>query len=423
MDEHTSQVLYYPNFNPADLRGIKRSLLLYDGVNLIAPTTTPFSGSILSGSSGEDLLEISPQGALGGGLHLPAQTEVVKIIPDLEIVQKRRDEIIAALGEDLNDTKMHAWEGRWKARHHGRTLYWYVTPDYFGQPFSTINEIIDEVIDDPNRKSRYKLEQFHHADHGELLRVPFFVGMSLGVSEALWAAVDRDFALFTDDSMSDGFLLLRLRRGWNSLTQDPDVQEALGIEQRFAKDHATASLGAWTLRTRVPELVKKASDMSVTEVIELRDQSGNADALREFRSGLADLVQSSSLWEAGELREFQNEAHKLYEDKILPAFEQIEGKSKLSVKDVLLALDWKNTIQDTAKAAPALFMQAAVPVAAGSAIALGPVAAPPVALLTLACGVGARFVTNVIEQVRNGRKVHRSAQFLTYPLDFEKALH
>jgi len=65
MDTKPSEVLYYPNFNPNDLAGIKQSLLLYDRVNLIAPVTTPLMGSVLADSPGEELADVdkkrSPQ--------------------------------------------------------------------------------------------------------------------------------------------------------------------------------------------------------------------------------------------------------------------------------------------------------------------------------------------------------------------------
>jgi hypothetical protein len=36
MDKLPTEVLYYPNFDPTQLAGIKQSLLLYDKVHLIA---------------------------------------------------------------------------------------------------------------------------------------------------------------------------------------------------------------------------------------------------------------------------------------------------------------------------------------------------------------------------------------------------
>lgn len=62
MDTKPSEVLYYPNFNPNDLAGIKQSLLLYDRVNLIAPVTTPLMGSVLADSPGEELADVDKKG-------------------------------------------------------------------------------------------------------------------------------------------------------------------------------------------------------------------------------------------------------------------------------------------------------------------------------------------------------------------------
>jgi hypothetical protein len=248
--------------------------------------------------------------------------------------------------------------------------------------------------------------------------------MSLGLSEALWAAVDKGYTLFTDDDTSEHFLMLRLRRGWKRLTRDPELRRQFGIEREFAKDYAAASLGAWTLQARVPGLIKKASSMSIAEIIELREQSDHTDALGHFRSGLAELVQSHNLWEAEKFRDFENEAYEIYRQNILPAFEDLEGKRILSLEDVFVALDWKNALQEAIKSAPDLFVGAAVPTAVGGAAVLfGPVAVAPAALLALGCGLAGHFVKNLIEQMSDRLKERRSAQFLTYPLNLQKVVN
>ena len=71
---------------------------------------------------------------------------------------------------------------------------------------------------------------------------------------------------------------------------------------------------------------------------------------------------------------------------------------------------------------PELFVQAAVPTAAGGAYLLGPVAVAPAALLALGCGLTGHFVKNLIEQMSDRLKKRRSAQFLTYPLNLQKAV-
>ena len=128
MEDTCSEVLYYPNFNPRDLNGIKQSLLLYDQVNVISPTMTPFTGSILSDGEVADLSRIENTGAVTE--EQIWQIPTLKIIPDGEIVNARRDEFMAALEEDLHDQEVLNWEAQWKKDHGGRDLAWFVLPHY-----------------------------------------------------------------------------------------------------------------------------------------------------------------------------------------------------------------------------------------------------------------------------------------------------
>ncbi len=246
--------------------------------------------------------------------------------------------------------------------------------------------------------------------------------MSFGLSEALWAAVDRGYTLFTDDPASQQFLMLRLKRGWKRLSRDPELRRTFGIEAQFAKNFAVAYLGAWILQSKVPEVIKSASDLPIEEVMKLREDSARKDALGSFRKGLADLVQSQSLWEAPKFADFETEAFKVFEKKILPAFKELEGCS-LHLKDVFSAVDMKDAISEGIKSIPNLFVGAAVPsAAAGAALLLGGHPVAPTALLALSCGLTAHFVEKLIGQMSDRLNKRRSAQFLTYPLNLQKAL-
>jgi hypothetical protein len=285
MEKQLSEVLYYPNFDPNDLAGIKQSLLLYDKVNLISPGSTPLMGRLLAGTSGEELSQITGSGALNESWSLySAKDKILNLIPDGNIAKTHSDEFQAALAEDLADEEVLAWERRWKARNAGKEVSWYVLPTYFGGHV-------------PRTESpEHQIQEVFAPSFGSgLLRVPFLVGMSLGLSEALWAAVDHGYTLFTDDDASQQFLMLRLKRGWKRLSGDPELRRAFQLEPEFSAKVAVAYLGAWMLRTKVPEVIKKASDLSVTEIVNLREKSDKSDALERFRAGLADLVQSQDL--------------------------------------------------------------------------------------------------------------------------------
>ena len=410
MAENKSDVLYYPNFNPGDLAGIKQSLLLYDHVNVIAPMSTPILGSLLADSSGADLTEISRTGALDESYQVTAEPDVFRLIPDDTIIQNRRDEFLAALEEDLRDPEVLAWEQRWQARRGGKTYDWFVLPSYFGGNPPEI------------RRTGYQIQPFTHPQIAEpLLRVPFLVGMSIGLSEALWAAVDQGLTLYTDDDTSEQFLLLRLQRGWKRLSNDPAIQRAFGLEPAFAQKYAVGYLGSRVLRAKVPRLIQQTAAMPIAEIVQLRSQSNRSDALQQFRAGLADLIESDHLWNTAKFRDFENEAYQTYAQKILPAFEELEGQ-RAALKDVLAAFDLQNAVKETVKALPDLFIGAAVPAAAGAALQAGRLAVDSTALLALGCGLTADFVKNLVGQARAGQKKRKSAKFLTYPLNLRKAL-
>jgi hypothetical protein len=141
VNNNLTEVLYYPNFNPTDLIGIKQSLLLYDRVNVIGTPGTPYFGSILSNSDSMDFTEISNLGA-GEGMDIDGQNEL-GIIPDYEIVENHLNEFADALVEDLNDEEVLAWERKWEERQGGKKIYWFVDPEYFGRK---INEINDRIV-------------------------------------------------------------------------------------------------------------------------------------------------------------------------------------------------------------------------------------------------------------------------------------
>jgi hypothetical protein len=408
VNNNLTEVLYYPNFNPTDLIGIKQSLLLYDRVNVIGTPGTPYFGSILSNSDSMDFTEISNLGA-GEGMDIDGQNEL-GIIPDYEIVENHLNEFADALVEDLNDEEVLAWERKWEERQGGKKIYWFVDPEYFGRK---INEINDRIVN-----PIYKIEY----NYG-LLKVPFLVGISLSISEAMWLAIDKGYTLFTDDVKSDEFLKFRLKRGWKHLMQNPSLRSKFGMEVEFSQKFATASLGAWILQTKVPDLIKEASSMSISEILELRRSSNSMDALNSFRSGISNLVQSRSLWESEKFENFEEEAYKIFNQDIKPAFEVLDRRKILSIKEIFSAFDINNAVGQGIKKIPDLFIGAAVPsAAAASALAIGGVAIAPTALLALGCGLTAHFVEKLMEKMSTSFKEKRSAQFLTYPLNLQDAL-
>jgi hypothetical protein len=176
------------------------------------------------------------------------------------------------------------------------------------------------------------------------------------------------------------------------------------------------------LKSKVPEAIKKASHLSIPEILNLRQQSNQKDALERFRNGLAELVQSQDLWENAKFADFENEAYRIYSHKVLPAFEELEDR-RVHLNDIFKALDVNDAVSKGIKAVPDLFVGAGVPTAVGTGLALfaGHLVAPA-ALLALGCGVAAHTLPKLISEISGRLSRRRSAKFLAYSLHLQKAL-
>jgi hypothetical protein len=407
MDQTSVEVLYFPNFGGKDVAGIKQSLLLYDRVHLITPSATPFSSSRFVDSPLEEPKEIKAKGALDESEDLLSAAEVISEIKDHEIARKRWDEFEVALQEDLEDQEVLAWEKEQKRISGGKERSWFVAEYYFPEGPPRIEH------------QEYKIQSVD-TKYGKALRVPFLVGMSLGLSEALWAAIDGPYSLFTDDSASQEFLSLRLKRGWRRLTRDRELQQAYDRERDLNRDFAVARLGAWILQLKVPDLIKGASELNVKEILTLRQASHKGEALAKFRNGLADIVDSEGLWKKSKFADFEDDAYRICRERIVPAFEVLE--EGVHLKDILKVLDVKSEIPGWIKAVPELFVGTGVPVLTGTGAALA--TGHPItfaALLALGCGVAAHVFPKLIGAMEERSGKRRNARFLAYPLYLQKA--
>lgn len=415
MKDNQSEIIYYPNFSIDNLAGIKRSLLLYDRVHVIAPTFSPgmFSRARTLSADAE-LVEIKSWGALDFKL-IVASNGGIEPIDIEETFDSYREEFINALNEDMSDPEVDAWEKRWKALR--RDVTWLVVPWYFGSA---------SKID----FSKYQIEEvqkhflWNRSRSMNLLKVPFRIGMSLCLSEALWSAVDNGYTLFTDDLASEELLMLRMKRGWKHLTRNRELQHSLEIEPRLATNFAIAQLGIWTLEFKISEYFEKISAMELEEIIDLRERSDDKEVLKKFRSGLASIVMDRSLWNAKSFREFEEEARKAVDENIKPAFEALVKRNILSSKDLVTALDLPSTVSQAIKSGPNLFASAAIPTmgAAGALVLFSNIHLVPPVLLALGCGLGADYIAKLMSQIREKYKERQSAKFLIYPINIHKAL-
>jgi hypothetical protein len=412
------RVLCYPNFNPNDLDGVKHSLLLYDRVSVIAPTMTPRYRVPMTpaGHAQREGTEIKTWGALDGlreDCRLDDGSSAVEFIDDKKIATARPEEFKSALSQDLADPEVAAWAARLQGAHPDREYFWYISGPYF-------HDYLKIDIGDPAVRARFCLERVDDARLGELVKVPFLVGMSLGLSEALWAAVDRGRSLFTLDPTSADFLLLRLRRGWRMLGNDPALQRNLDL--RLAKDFAASQLSTWTLGVAAPELFDRVPGMTLKEVMGLRRQSDDTDALTEFRGGMARIVSERELWRAKDFQTFRVEAERVADAVLKPAYEALDRKP-FGIKDVVTSLDFATAAESFVKDIPKLFISGTAAATVGGTVALaGGVAFVPAALFGLACGLTGSAVAQVIGDLRERLKERHDAQFLTYSVKLHEAL-
>jgi hypothetical protein len=238
--------------------------------------------------------------------------------------------------------------------------------------------------------------------------------MSIGLSEALWAAVDRGYTLFTDDRASEEFLMLRLRRGWQRLSADSLLREQLGVERSFAASFAEARLSAWTLCLKAPDVWKRAGEMDMATLIELRRSSEDADTLAVFRAGVASLAEDDELWQAQDFQRFRGRAETIVTEQIEPAWMALEGKTKPSAKGILKVFDERAAISDTVRRAPELFIRSPAASTGATAAALAGFHLVVPALLALGCGIAATTVGGIIGDSQSRRADRRASQYLSY---------
>jgi hypothetical protein len=412
------RILCFPNFNPNDLEGVKHALLLNERVSVIAPTMTPrYSVPMtLADHAAHEGTAIKPWGALDEDLEdcrLEDGSEAVEPLDDIEIASARPGAFKSALSEDLADPKLAAWEAGLQAAHPDREYFWYISAPYF-------RECLEIDIDDEKVRELYRLELADDQKLGELVKVPFLVGMSLGLSEALWAAVDKGRSLFTLDPTSADFLLLRLRRGWRLLGEDDGLQSDLDFE--LAKDFAAYQLSNWTLGVRVPELFDKIPGMTVKQVMALRQRADTKDALAAFRAGMARIVTDRAIWEAKDLQAFRAELVKTVDKVLKPAYEDLDRKP-FDANGIVTALNPADAAASFIKAIPKLFVSGTAAATMGGTVALGGgVAFVPAALFALACGLTGAAVAEVLSDWSTRLRERRDAQFLTFSVNVREAL-
>lgn len=400
-----SGVLYYPNFDDQALLGIKASLFLYDRVSVIAPTATPYMGLARADGDDEELV-LSPIEQTGVLLQSLQDVDLIDLIPDYQVVHGHQAEFLSALEEDFDDEEVQAWAARRKRRQS-----WLIEGAYLN------------LIPDLFSKGEYGIKAIPR-DSGSLYRVPFLVGMSLGLSEALWAAVEGGQALYTDDPASEEFLMLRLRRGWKWLSHDAAIRRSLDIEDTFAKDMAAAQLGTWTLALQMPMLLNTIGSLSIEKILELRQDANRGQALRAFREGLDRIVSSHELWKASTFEEFEKQAREAVKKEILKPLEELEQHKIVSTKDIVSAFDAQTALRKTIESGRDLFVRSAVPATGvmASLAALGALHINWIAALGLLGGIGAPMVLGVSAKLGERLKARHDAHFMTYPVRIRAAL-
>lgn len=412
--DNSPRILYYPNFNLNDLDGIKHALLLYDRVCVIGPTQTPSHAlpttpaDLVDGEPGK-IKPYPSDGALAGlgdECLLEDGSAAVEVIDDYQIASARADEFLSALREDLDDPDVAAWEATVRRRKPDRRYAWYISAGYFQN-----NLGLD--VGDRNVRARYRLGTVVEPQLGELIEAPLAVGMSLGLSEALWAAADRDLSPFTLDPASAEFLLLRLRRGWRALTADANAPLRRNLDIDLKKRFATTGLRDWALGFSVPDLFEDIPGMRLSEVIALRRRADTGRALADFYEGTTQIVLESGLWRAKDFEAFRAQAEHEADTRLGPAWEALHRKP-FEARDLVTAVDTSKAAGQFIAGIPKLFVSSTAAAAGGAVALTGGLSLAPAALFALGCGLAGSTVARLLDGWRERREAKRNARFMSY---------
>lgn len=392
MSDNYTEVVYYPNFSTKDLTGIKQSLYLYDKVNLIGPNSTQYPGTIFSNGGIDPSKNLEVHYDLALQLFSQKNKYIEYIYDSDEVISKALDSTIQTLVDDLKDKEILEWD----TNRVEKNQFWLVDKNYFA---NIDIEKINEQIEDEN----YKIDTSN-----DRAKVPFLVGMSLGLSEAMLVAIDRNCNLFTNDIDAEKFLRLRLKRGHNHLISNSKFQDNPFWNDVFNNTTTTGLLGIKVLQLTMPNFIYECANKSFEHIFKEREESDRIKALDNYRSGISSLVRNKELWKISSADTFRKEVFNIFNQELKPALEELEKNNIQSHKEYISIINPGKIMGELFKSLPKLFISSAK------------TAIEQKDIFALCCNLISDPVENYFNQLMLKKAEFQSIEYLTYPLLLKK---
>jgi hypothetical protein len=127
----------------------------------------------------------------------------------------------------------------------------------------------------------------------ETYEIPFLQASSLRLNEALLICTLRDYVPFTDSSIHDRLMTIKVSRSLKMVSLNTNLQQELQVHASVAVPKEQLAISILDQLVPKAELAKR----SIKELVEYRKQ--NQDALRRFREKLAELSSDIASVEPG----------------------------------------------------------------------------------------------------------------------------
>ena len=122
-----------------------------------------------------------------------------RFIDDYAIARSHADAIKSALDQDLADQEVVDWDVQMRAGHLGRDLAWYVNRAYF-------DDFLGLDTRSAALRARYRLELTGDDRVGDVVKLPYVVGMSVGLAVLLFLQFGLP-RMTKSDELPGGFVI------------------------------------------------------------------------------------------------------------------------------------------------------------------------------------------------------------------------
>jgi hypothetical protein len=144
----------------------------------------------------------------------------------------------------------------------------------------------------------------------ESYEIPFLQASSLRINEALLICAINDYVPFTDSTVHDRLMTLKVSRSLKSLATDPLLRERLGVDISFSLPQEQLALSIADRLVPEAELAKR----SVKDLVQYRRR--NETQLLKFREKLAELASDIGSVEPGP--EYYAQLSRIVASRVVP---------------------------------------------------------------------------------------------------------